>query len=58
MTLLEAIKSGRPHKRKNDNFVYFVPQVGGIAYSQEDVLADDWEIVSSKTEENEDGKSS
>jgi hypothetical protein len=45
MTLFEAIKSGKCHRRKNDNFVYFVPMVGGIGYSQDDVLANDWEIV-------------
>jgi hypothetical protein len=45
MTLVEAIKTGKPHKRKSDNFVFFVPQVGGIAYSQADVLAEDWETL-------------
>ena len=45
MTVVEAIKSGKPHKRKNDNFVYFVPMVGGIGYSQADIMADDWEVV-------------
>lgn len=45
MTLVEAIKTGKPHKRKSDNFVFFVPQVGGIAYSQSDVMAEDWEVL-------------
>lgn len=45
MTLLEAIATGKPHKREKDNFVYFVPPVGGIAYSQADVLATDWEVI-------------
>jgi hypothetical protein len=45
MTLLEAIKTGQPHRRKNDNYVYFVPHVGGIGYSQADVLAEDWELA-------------
>jgi hypothetical protein len=45
MNLLEAIKTGLPHKRKNDDYVYFVPHVGGIGYSQQDVLAEDWEIA-------------
>lgn len=48
MTLLEVIKLGLPHKRKNDNYVYFVPHVGGIGYSQQDVLAEDWELASKK----------
>lgn len=45
MTLFEAIKSGKPHRRKNDNYVYFVPHVGGIGYSQSDVMAEDWELA-------------
>lgn len=49
MTLLEAIKTGKPHRRKNDNYVYFVPHVGGIGYSQADVLADDWEVNDGKS---------
>ncbi len=44
MTLFEAIKSGLPHKRKSDDYVYFVPHVGGIGYSQADVMAEDWEV--------------
>jgi hypothetical protein len=48
MTLLEVIKLGLPHKRKNDNYVYFVPHVGGIGYSQHDVLAEDWEVAGPK----------
>lgn len=42
MTLIQAIKTGLPHKRLNDNYVYFVPHVGGIGYSQADVMSDDW----------------
>lgn len=49
MTLLEAIKTGKPHRRKNDDYVYFVPHVGGIGYSQADVLADDWEVNDGKS---------
>jgi hypothetical protein len=49
MTLIEAIKTGKPHRRLNDNYVYFVPHVGGIAYSQEDVMADDWIVGDGKT---------
>lgn len=45
MTLFEAIKSGKPHRRKLDKYVYFVPHVGGIGYSQSDVMAEDWEIA-------------
>jgi hypothetical protein len=45
MNVTDAIKSGKPHRRKSDKFVYFVPQVGGIGYSQADILAEDWEIV-------------
>jgi hypothetical protein len=48
MTLLEVIKLGLPHKRKNDNYVYFVPHIGGIGYSQQDVLAEDWEVAGPK----------
>lgn len=50
MTLLEVIKLGLPHKRKHDNYVYFVPHVGGIGYSQQDVLAEDWEVAGRKIE--------
>lgn len=46
MTLIEAIKTGKPHKRKHDKFVYIVPMVGGIGYSQADVMAEDWELAS------------
>ena len=42
MTLTEAIKLGLPHRRKSDKYVYFVPHVGGIGYSQADVMAEDW----------------
>lgn len=45
MKLHEAIKTGKPHRRKNDNYVYFVPHVGGIGYSQGDVMAEDWELL-------------
>jgi hypothetical protein len=49
MKLYEAIATGKPHKRKNDNYVYFVPHVGGIGYSQQDVMADDWVVSDGKT---------
>jgi hypothetical protein len=49
MKLHEAIESGLPHRRSGDNFVYFVPHVGGIGYSQEDVMANDWIVGSGKS---------
>ncbi len=52
MTLIEAIKTGKPHKRKHDNFVYIVPMVGGIGYSQADVMAEDWVLASENPVKN------
>lgn len=49
MKLHEAIATGRPHRRQNDDYVYFVPHVGGIGYSQQDVMADDWIVSDGKT---------
>lgn len=45
MKLHEVILTGKPHRRKNDNYVYFVPHVGGIGYSQQDVMAEDWMVA-------------
>ena len=42
VTLIEVIKLGLPHRRQSDKYVYFVPHVGGVGYSQADVMADDW----------------
>ncbi len=45
MTLIEAIKSGRPFRREEDGAEYgwnYPSQA--YSYSTDDILADDWEI--------------
>jgi hypothetical protein len=47
MTLIAAIKSGRPFRRrgKHDRFSEpFGPGIFSLTVTQEDILADDWEI--------------
>lgn len=43
MNLIEAIKSGRPYKRKRHE-AYIKSNMEGRMYYEPDVLADDWEI--------------
>ena len=47
MNIIEAIKSGKLHKRKINKEWCHAPSVTNqfsLAYSIEDILADDWEI--------------
>lgn len=47
MNIIEAIKSGRLHRRKIGRQWYYpmsATNQNDIAYSIEDILADDWEI--------------
>lgn len=44
MNIIEAIKSGRPFKRKNSKSWFFTN--GIYSYSNDDIVADDWEVES------------
>lgn len=59
MTIIEAIKSGKRFKRKNDPigfskfsdfFMSCGPMNGHFAFRESDLLADDWEIEEKKVE--------
>ena len=42
MNIIEAIKSGKPYRRKNDSQRFIPGDEYDFAYSE--VLADDWEV--------------
>lgn len=59
MTLIEALKSGRPFKRKGDRFWCVAPDTleiphedgdGQTIVKRQDILVDDWEIQDKKVE--------
>jgi hypothetical protein len=53
VNLIDAVKSGKPFKRKIDKGVYWQlaePSLKQIAVSREDILATDWEIEERKIE--------
>ncbi len=49
MNIIDAVKSGRPFKRKGHAH-YTHPLQDGVFVSKEDLLADDWELETEKKE--------
>lgn len=52
MNLIEAVKSGRPFKRRSYNcfIVSRTDSMGPLELSRQDILADDWEVEEEKKE--------
>lgn len=46
MTIIEAIKSGRPFKRSSWNRDFIRPPFVNLNLPAEDLIADDWEVES------------